>query len=207
VRTRIALAAIVPVACITVSTLALAATEQSAQAQIDPQHSESARPGLSADHLIALRDLDVNPPASAGTVGVPPASTGAKLFFSTDAALSSFVSSSAVSGAANAVTTAAAAVTAAAPPPAPPAPVVPADTVTPAERAAWERVAICEEGGDWSADGGRFSGGLGITRTNWIAYGGGQYAPSGAEATEDEQIMVAERIQSTPPDQDGCGSW
>jgi hypothetical protein len=177
VRTRIALAAIVPVACITVSTLALAATEQSAQAQIDPQHSESARPGLSADHLIALRDLDVNPPASAGTVGVPPASTGAKLFFSTDAALSSFVSSSAVSGAANAVTTAAAA------------------------------VAICEEGGDWSADGGRFSGGLGITRTNWIAYGGGQYAPSGAEATEDEQIMVAERIQSTPPDQDGCGSW
>jgi hypothetical protein len=83
----------------------------------------------------------------------------------------------------------------------------PGDTVTPAERAAWERVAVCEEGGNWSADGGRFSGGLGITRTNWIAYGGGTYAPEGAMASEDEQIMVAERIQSSPPDQGGCHSW
>jgi hypothetical protein len=81
------------------------------------------------------------------------------------------------------------------------------DTVTPAERAAWERVAVCEEGGNWSAGGGRFSGGLGITRTNWIAYGGGAYAPEGAMASEDEQIMVAERIQSSPPDQGGCHSW
>jgi hypothetical protein len=81
------------------------------------------------------------------------------------------------------------------------------DTVTAAERAAWERVAVCEEGGNWNADGGRFSGGLGITRTNWIAYGGGAYAPEGAMASEDEQIMVAERIQSSPPDQGGCHSW
>jgi hypothetical protein len=81
------------------------------------------------------------------------------------------------------------------------------DTVTPAERAAWERVAICEEGGDWTADSGRFSGGLGITRTNWIAYGGGAYAPEGAMASEDEQIMVAERIQSSAPDQSGCHGW
>ena len=81
------------------------------------------------------------------------------------------------------------------------------DTVTPSERAAWERVAVCEEGGDWRADNGRFSGGLGITRTNWIAYGGGAYAPEGAMATEDEQIMVAERIQSSAPDQYGCHGW
>jgi hypothetical protein len=81
------------------------------------------------------------------------------------------------------------------------------DTVTPAQRAAWGRVAMCEEGGNWSADNGRFSGGLGITRTNWIAYGGGAFAPEGAMATEDEQIMVAERIQSTAPDQNGCSSW
>ena len=81
------------------------------------------------------------------------------------------------------------------------------DTVTPAERAAWERVAVCEEGGNWAANNGSFSGGLGITRTNWIAYGGGAYAPEGAMATEDEQIMVAERIQSTAPDQYGCHGW
>jgi len=81
------------------------------------------------------------------------------------------------------------------------------DTVTPSERAAWERVAVCEEGGNWNADNGGFSGGLGITRTNWIAYGGGAFAPEGAMATEDEQIMVAERIQATAPDQDGCHGW
>ena len=89
--------------------------------------------------------------------------------------------------------------------PAPPA--GPADTVTPYERAAWERVAMCEEGGDWQSDGPEFSGGLGISRANWDAYGGLQYAPEGAEATEDQQIMVAERIQPDPPDQYGCRGW
>jgi hypothetical protein len=66
---------------------------------------------------------------------------------------------------------------------------------------------MCEEGGDWASDGSRFSGGLGITRSNWAAYGGEQYAPEGAMATEDEQIMVAERIQFDPPDQSGCRGW
>jgi hypothetical protein len=90
---------------------------------------------------------------------------------------------------------------------APVAPPAPADTVTPAQRAAWERVAMCEEGGNWHADGSRFSGGLGITRANWANYGGLQYASEGALATPDQQIMVAERIQSSPPDQGGCRSW
>ncbi len=31
--------------------------------------------------------------------------------------------------------------------------------------------------------------------------------PAGAMATEDEQIMVAERIQYDPPDQNGCRGW
>jgi len=81
------------------------------------------------------------------------------------------------------------------------------DTVTPAQRAAWSRVASCEEGGNWEADGPRFSGGLGITRINWANYGGLQYAPSAARATPDQQIMVAERIQYSPPDQYRCSSW
>jgi hypothetical protein len=66
---------------------------------------------------------------------------------------------------------------------------------------------MCEEGGDWSAGGGRFSGGLGITVSNWDAYGGLEFAPEGAMATEDQQIMVAERIQFDPPDQNGCSGW
>ena len=83
----------------------------------------------------------------------------------------------------------------------------PIDTVTQDQRAAWERVALCEEGGDWSSNGPTFSGGLGISRANWRSYGGGEFAPSGAMATEDQQIMVAERIESSPPDQYGCRGW
>jgi hypothetical protein len=92
-------------------------------------------------------------------------------------------------------------------PPPPPEPVGPVDTVTPDQRAAWEQVAMCEEGGDWSSDGPSFSGGLGISRANWDAYGGLDFAPEGAEASEDQQIMVAERIQPSPPDQGGCSGW
>jgi hypothetical protein len=95
----------------------------------------------------------------------------------------------------------------ASPPPATVAPAGPVDTVTPAQRAAWERVAMCEEGGNWAYAGSRFSGGLGISRDNWAAYGGRQFAPVGAMATEDQQIMVAQRIQSSPPDQYGCRGW
>ena len=84
---------------------------------------------------------------------------------------------------------------------------VPVDTVTPDQRAAWEQVAMCEEGGDWSSDGWSFSGGLGISRANWDAYGGLEFAPEGADASEDQQIMVAERIQPSPPDQSGCSGW
>ena len=63
---------------------------------------------------------------------------------------------------------------------------------------------MCEEGGNWSADSSRFSGGLGITRANWDIYGGQEFASEGAMATEDQQIMVAERIQPNVPDQYGC---
>jgi len=185
-RTRIALVAIIPIAVITISTLTLAASEQPARAVTTPTspNTGTATLAMPSDHLIAYQGI---------TTGAP-ASTGSKLVFNVEGALSSIVTQAAPAPTAPAVTA--------------PAPVVtPTDTVTPEQRAAWERVAMCEEGGNWAADGGRFSGGLGITRTNWIAYGGGQYASSGAQATEDQQIMVAERIQSSPPDQYGCGSW
>jgi Transglycosylase-like domain len=185
-RTRIALVAIIPIAVITISTLTLAASAQPARAVTTPASSNSGTATLvmPSDHLIAYQGI---------TAGAP-ASTGSKLLFNAEGALSSFVTKAAPAPTAPAVTA--------------PAPVVtPTDTVTPDQRAAWERVAMCEEGGNWAADGGRFSGGLGISRTNWIAYGGGEYASSGAQATEDQQIMVAERIQSSPPDQYGCGSW
>jgi len=72
----------------------------------------------------------------------------------------------------------------------------------------WRRVAVCEEGGNWYAHGGTYSGGLGITNENWRIYGGTAFAPSANGATPEEQVLVAQRIQHFPPDQNGCrGSW
>jgi hypothetical protein len=55
--------------------------------------------------------------------------------------------------------------------------------------------------------GSRYSGGLGISNVNWVAYGGTQFAANAADATPEEQVTIAERIQSSPPDQYGCASW
>lgn len=197
-RTRIALVAIVPVAVITTSTLALAASEQTARAITPPSGSPGTTPvAMPSNRLIAYQGI------SAGA----PAPNGPKLLFNAHGALSSFVSVGAASPAGTA-TSATPVVPSRPAVHAVPAPTpAPVDTITPQQRSAWERVAMCEEGGNWAADGGRFSGGLGISRSNWYAYGGGAFASSGAQASEDQQIMVAERIQPSPPDQSGCGSW
>ena len=73
---------------------------------------------------------------------------------------------------------------------------------------AWSKVAVCEEGGDWTVQGSVYSGGLGMLNSTWAAYGGLQYAPNAGQASIAQQIAVAKKIQSTPPDQSGCsGSW
>ena len=80
--------------------------------------------------------------------------------------------------------------------------------VTDADRAAWQKVAICEESGDWTVQGSLYSGGLGMLNSTWVAYGGLEFAPNAGLATIDQQIIVAKRIQTNPPDQNGCsGSW
>ena len=198
-RTRIALVAAVPVAFITLSMLSPAAPARSAKPTFDRSVRKTAAVPMPPNQLTAFHAA---PPASAthnqstfpldlstGLLGVHPTRSGTSV------------------NAAKTSSPPATPPTPAATPPAPPAPSSPVDTVTPLERAEWERVAMCEEGGDWSAGGGRFSGGLGITRSNWAAYGGLEFAPEGAMATEDQEIMVAERIQFDPPDQNGCRGW
>lgn len=67
----------------------------------------------------------------------------------------------------------------------------------------WTKVAICEEGG-WGHNGfGAYVGDLGISAANWYGNGGG------SDLSPAAQIAVAERIQSNPPDQNGCnpGGW
>ncbi len=187
-RTRIALVAIAPIAVITASTLVQAASVQSTGAEPTQSSGASSSPvsPLPPNHLIAYRGLTVaGQPQEASKLLL---NLGSVLLHDPDLAQPATPAPTPVPAAAPAVTAS-------------------TDTVTPAQRAAWERVALCEEGGSWTADGGRFSGGLGISRANWAAYGGTQYAAIGAAATEDQQIMVAERIQSSPPDQYGCHGW
>jgi hypothetical protein len=82
--------------------------------------------------------------------------------------------------------------------------------VTPADVAAWTKVAICEEGGNWHVRGYKYSGGLGILNTNWTYYSRGMGFPaSAADATPIQQIAVAKRINAgyAVPDQHGCAAW
>ena len=79
---------------------------------------------------------------------------------------------------------------------------------------AWAQVAWCETHRQWHRDEPRADGGLGILRSNWIVYGGLEYAPAPHLATAYEQIVIARRIQAHAglgnfvPDQHGCdGPW
>jgi hypothetical protein len=198
-RTRIALVAIIPIALITVISLTPAATAQSVRAAATSSNATRAATAVAMPaHQLAAYQRPAADRSGLGPKG---------LLFTLDPALG--VARGAPTAVAAPATPPAPAPT---PTPAPPpaataAPAGPVDSVTPAERAAWERVAMCEEGGNWAYAGSRFSGGIGISRANWVAYGGQEFAPVAAMATEDQQIMVAQRIQFSPPDQYGCRGW
>jgi hypothetical protein len=59
----------------------------------------------------------------------------------------------------------------------------------------WQDIADCETGGDWT-NSGRYSGGLGIYITSWEGWGGREFAPTPAEASQQQQITVANRIST-----------
>jgi hypothetical protein len=94
------------------------------------------------------------------------------------------------------------------PPTQPPSPPLPGG-LTPYDVLAWEQVAICETGGNWTMVGPIYSGGLGFSNRTWIAYGGDHYAPAAGEASILDQMVVAERIVLTPPrsPEQGCAGY
>jgi len=68
----------------------------------------------------------------------------------------------------------------------------------------WSAIANCESSGNWSIDTGNgFYGGLQITKSTWDAYGGDQYAAYPNQASESDQIAVAENILAGQ----GIGAW
>ncbi len=95
------------------------------------------------------------------------------------------------------------------PDPAPePAPTRPAQSESGATVSAggsvWDSLAQCEAGGNWSthtANG--FSGGLQFANSTWTGFGGGEFASMAYQASREEQIIVAERVQASS----GWGAW
>lgn len=68
----------------------------------------------------------------------------------------------------------------------------------------WDSIAQCESGGDWSINTGNgFSGGLQFHPQTWTAFGGGEYSPTAAGATREQQIAVGEKVQAAQ----GWGAW
>jgi len=79
-----------------------------------------------------------------------------------------------------------------------------AATTASADSVNWTAIANCESSGDWAADTGNgFYGGLQFTESTWLAYGGGQYAQYANDATESQQIAVAEKVLAGQ----GIGAW
>jgi LysM repeat protein len=82
--------------------------------------------------------------------------------------------------------------------------VVLAPSANAATASAWDRVAQCESGGNWSINTGNgFSGGLQFTAQTWRGFGGTQYASAAHQATRAQQIAVAEKVLA----KQGWGAW
>ncbi|HKH06462.1 MAG TPA: transglycosylase family protein [Acidimicrobiales bacterium] len=84
-----------------------------------------------------------------------------------------------------------------APAPAPEPAAAPASTGS----GVWDQLAQCESGGNWAINTGNgYYGGLQFSQGSWEAAGG---SGSPANASREEQIRVAENLQSTQ----GWGAW
>lgn len=88
---------------------------------------------------------------------------------------------------------------------------VPPPLVSPDIMAKWQKVAQCEQGGNWHARGPIYSGGLGILETNWVKYDGLKLFGPLYAASPEQQVFIARKIQAAAgipehvPNQFGCG--
>ncbi|KPI22773.1 Transglycosylase-like domain protein [Actinobacteria bacterium OK074] len=73
-----------------------------------------------------------------------------------------------------------------------------------ADNGVWDRIAQCESGGNWHINTGNgYYGGLQFSASTWRAYGGGAYAATADQATREQQIAVAGKVQGAQ----GWGAW
>jgi resuscitation-promoting factor RpfB len=79
-------------------------------------------------------------------------------------------------------------------------PAVPAVSAGP-----WDALAQCESGGNWAiSTGNGYYGGLQFSSGTWLAYGGGQYAPTANLASREQQIAIASKVRDA---RGGYGDW
>lgn len=68
----------------------------------------------------------------------------------------------------------------------------------------WDRLAMCESTGDWSANtGNSFYGGIQFTYDTWKGFGGQKYAYTANRATKGQQIEIAQEVLKVQ----GPGAW
>ncbi|WP_272885146.1 resuscitation-promoting factor [Corynebacterium phoceense] len=73
-----------------------------------------------------------------------------------------------------------------------------------ADGSVWDTLAQCESTGNWAINTGNgFSGGLQFTDSTWQAFGGGEYASQAWQASREQQIAVAQKVQAAQ----GWGAW
>ncbi|MGV9454302.1 transglycosylase family protein [Streptomyces sp. NPDC003635] len=73
-----------------------------------------------------------------------------------------------------------------------------------ADGGVWDRIAQCESGGNWHINTGNgYYGGLQFSASTWRAYGGTAYAATADQASKDQQIAVATKVQRAQ----GWGAW
>ncbi|MEV5611074.1 transglycosylase family protein [Streptomyces sp. NPDC052225] len=83
-------------------------------------------------------------------------------------------------------------------------PLLAATNASAASTHAWDKLAECESGGQWSLDAGNgYYGGLQFSQEMWEQYGGLDYAPRADLASRSQQIAVAEKVL----DARGTAAW
>jgi uncharacterized protein YabE (DUF348 family) len=70
---------------------------------------------------------------------------------------------------------------------------------------AWDRIAACESGGNWSINTGNgYYGGLQFNKSTWDAYGGSAYASLPSQASREQQIAIAQKMADA---RGGYSAW
>jgi hypothetical protein len=83
-------------------------------------------------------------------------------------------------------------------------PVVGGGTAQAASAADWQKLAMCESGGNWAINTGNgYYGGLQFSSGTWLAYGGGAYAPRADLASPPQQMATADKVLASQ----GWNAW